>query len=138
MEASHPMRPSFGFILVYTGSRRWKHTPHGLPLQAEGRFRTRFKMTLLRTNLEARKRSNIDALHGFLRIARARGGSARRSTIQAREIVHAQFHLYSADVLLEIVPAFCARDGHDIIATSQKPRQRKLRRRAVLFRSEFL
>jgi hypothetical protein len=84
------MRPSFGFILVYTGSRRWKHTPHGLPLQAEGRFRTRFKMTLLRTSLEARKPSNIDALHGFLRIARARGGSARRGTVQAREIVRAR------------------------------------------------
>src|ERR1700731_1208066 len=86
----------------------------------------------------ASPRSNIDALHGFLRIARARGGSARRSTVQAGEIVRAQFHLHSADVLLEIVPAFRARDGHNIIATSQKPRQRKLRRRAVLFRSEFL
>jgi hypothetical protein len=84
------MRPTFGFIRVYTGSRRWKHTPHGLPLQAEGRFRTRFKMTLLRTSLEARKPSNIDALHGFLRIARARGGSARRGTVQAREIVRAR------------------------------------------------
>ena len=114
------MRPTFGFIFVYTGSRRWKHTPHGLPLQAEGRFRTRFKMTLLRTSLEARrKRLNIDALHGFLRIARARGGSTRRGTVQAREIVRAQFHLHSAHVLLEVVPAFCARDGHNVIATSQ-------------------
>lgn len=70
------------------------------------------------------RESNVDALHGFLWIARAGGRPGRRGTIQARKIGRGQFHLQGTNVLFEIAPPFRPGDGHDVFATSQKPRQR--------------
>src|SRR5437879_2967732 len=74
--------------------------------------------------IKIERESNIDALHGFLRIARAGGRSERRGAVQARKIGGRQFHLQSAKVLLEVTPPFRARDGDNIFAAGQEPGQR--------------
>src|SRR5262245_51368070 len=74
----------------------------------------------------------VQHLHGGFGVALAGGGAGREQTVDLRELVPRQRDAHRAQVVLEVLHALGARNGHDVLPLGQDPRQRELRGSAAL------
>src|SRR5262245_37807130 len=75
-------------------------------------------------------RSPSDDAH--VGVALAGGRAAGRRLLEALEVLVAQLDLGRGEVLLQVLHALRARDRDDVLALTQQPRERELRRGDVL------
>src|SRR6476659_1345098 len=76
--------------------------------------------------------SPINRLHPRLVVPRPLRHSLRRDLLDLLQVAGRELDLERAHVLLEILALLGAGDGHDMVALHQHPRQRELRRHALL------
>src|SRR5215510_12427297 len=96
--------------------------------------RTRFSAPLS----ARRSISPIYNLHHLLGITRAGGERWRYHFVDPAQVVRDQPHLERGDVFFKILAPLRSRDGDDVFALCQHPREQKLRRFASLLFGNFL
>src|SRR5207249_1524568 len=76
-----------------------------------------------------------DARH--VGVAVAGGGTARKRLVEPRQLLVRELDVRGGGILLEIAPPLRARNGDDVLAARQHPRERELRGRDALLRGEL-